>query len=121
ATTLCAVVLAVTPAAASASKRCGRTWIDTRQVKAKVLVVKGSALCHNARKLIKTAFTAEDTRAWDGYGSWGVYWIVKRYHCSIGLGASETFCRRHGRQIDGSTRTDDGWRFCDGRRRNQSV
>ena len=113
ATTLCAVVLLVGPAAASASTRCGRVWIKSRGAKAKVLVGTGTSVsCHHARKLIKRAYHAEDTRPWDGYDEYnGGYWIVKGWRCSTGLGGSQTYCKRDGDRVDGSTRTDDGWNF----------
>jgi hypothetical protein len=120
-------VLAVTlgfclalPAAASASKRCGRVSLPTRETKAKVRVVRGRVPCyglHGARRLIRDAYTAIDSRHWDGRFHAGslagsIYWRVhRRWRCSIGLGASEVFCFRRGKQVDGSVRHDDDWYF----------
>jgi hypothetical protein len=122
-----AVVIAVTlavclavPAGASASKRCGRVFLPSREIKAKVRVVRGRVACygpHGARRLIRDAYTAIDSRHWDGRFRSGsltglIYWRVhRRWRCGIGLGATEVFCFRRGKQVDGSVRRDDDWYF----------
>ena len=90
----------VLPTAASASKRCGRVFLPSRETKAKVRVVRGKVACygvHGARRLIRDAYTAIDSRHWDGRFrsgglTGGIYWRVhRRWRCGIGLGSSEVF------------------------------
>ena len=98
--------------ASAAAQRCGRVNIPTRHTTAKVRVVHGAATCSSARKLIKAAYHAVDTRQADGYGNtYGYFWRVSGWRCYFGLGRSEALCQRRGNQVDGSTRTDDGWGF----------
>ncbi len=56
----------VVPATASAH-RCGRVWIPSRSLHAKVRVVHGPSSCHTARELIAAAYDAESTRDWAGF------------------------------------------------------
>jgi hypothetical protein len=100
------VLLGVAVPAQAASQRCGRIAIGNG-IKAKVRVVQGAVRCGKARLVIKSAYHAEATRHWDGDGNYGVYWRVRGFSCSTGLGGSETFCRRGSKRVDGSTRSDD--------------
>jgi ATP dependent DNA ligase domain len=108
------------PTGASASKRCGRVFVPSRETKAKVRVVRGRVACygaHGARRLVRDAYTAIDSRHWDGrfhsgFLAGAIYWrIHRRWRCSIGLGASQVFCVRPGKEVDGSVRHDDDWYF----------
>jgi hypothetical protein len=92
-------------------KRCGTTPVPTRGVNAKTLIAVGRLPCTSARDLISAAYSAEDTRPADGDGNRGIFWSVNYWRCSIGLGGSQTFCFQNGKEVDGSTRTDDGWFF----------
>ena len=105
----CMAALAA-PAAAQA-QHCSKVYVGVRGVPAKVQVVSGSASCSGARRLIRSAFTAETNRHWNGSNDSGVFWRVNGWNCTIGLGGSETFCSRGNREIDGSFRRDDGWSF----------
>ncbi len=107
-----ALALALAPPQADASKRCGHVFIASRSVSAKVRVVRGRAGCSAARGLIRAAYRAQDTRRQDGTDpTYGIYWRVRHWRCSHGLGGSQVFCFRGGREVDGSTRRDDGWSF----------
>ncbi len=97
---------------ASASTRCGRTYTSSRRVMAKVLIRSGGGTCDGAKALIRRAYKAEDTRHWDGFDRYrGIFYWVLGWKCSTGLASSEVFCSKGNRQIDGSTRSDDGWGF----------
>jgi hypothetical protein len=104
------VALAATAASASA-KACGRVYVADSGLKAKARVVRGGGSCSGAKHLIRDAYTREDEGHWNRMGAYGVFWRVDGWRCSIGLGATETFCRRSGREIDGSFRHGDGWSF----------
>jgi hypothetical protein len=79
--------------ATAAAQHCGRVKLAGGG-KAKVRIVHGDVGCGKARLVIKSAYHAEASRHWDGTGNYGVYWRVRGFQCSIGLGGSETFCRR---------------------------
>jgi hypothetical protein len=87
--------------------------VSTGGHKAKVRVVKGHVACDYARTVIADAFKKEAKSPfhWDGTNKYGIYWKVDGWKCSTGLAGSQTFCRRSGRRVDGSTRHDDGWGF----------
>jgi hypothetical protein len=94
--------------ASAVARHCGRVYVPTRGVR----VVHGPVSCRRARSLIKATYHAEDSRHWGGHGSeLGIYWRVQRWRCYTGLGWSESFCFRGGREVDGSTRRNDGWHF----------
>jgi hypothetical protein len=93
-------------------KRCGRILVIQIELKAKVDVHRGPVSCEAAKRLIYDAFSDEGTPALGlPAADQSVVWRVDGWRCEIGLGASETFCGRGRRQVDGSTRTDDGWDF----------
>jgi hypothetical protein len=93
------------------AKRCGHVAVGSG-LKAKVRVVYGDVRCGKARVVIKSAYHAEASRSADGSDStYGYYWRVRGFRCYTGLAGSETFCHRGRKQVDGSTRTDDGWYF----------
>lgn len=104
--------LAACPSSASASTRCGRVYVPVYHHSAKVRIVTGRATCVGARGLIRDAFTAFVKRRSDGTDpSVGLYWHVRGWRCSHGLGGSQAFCLQARREIDGSLRSDDGWSF----------
>jgi hypothetical protein len=106
-----AVGVMAAPAAAS-TKRCGRVYVPSRGLRAKVRVDVGPDSCGAAKRLVAAAFKAEDTRSANSYNqTWGQIWRVSGWACSTGLAGSQAFCRRGRQQVDGSFRTDDGWLF----------
>jgi hypothetical protein len=112
----CAVVAAlalfVFASPALASIRCGRVYVGSYHGRAKVRIVSGRATCSGARGLIHDAFTAFVTRRPKGSDpNYGLYWSVRGWRCSHGLGGSQAFCIQKRREIDGSFRSDDGWSF----------
>ena len=83
-----------------------------RSGSAKVRVVRGPLSCRAARRQIAAAYRAEDTRSWSGYQNPdGVFWRVDVWRWFIELAGSQTFCHRGAREVDGSLRSDDGWKF----------
>jgi hypothetical protein len=108
-----AVAVLLAPGSASA-KRCGRVYIPAVKLRAKVRVVVGPDSCGAAKRLIGTAFEAEDKRSPGSFDrDWAQIWqvSVSGWNCSAGLAGSQTYCRRGRRRVDGSFRTDDGWSF----------
>lgn len=99
------------PASADA-KVCGRVQLSTRHAKAKVRVVRGQVGCGPAHTLIADAFTAIDRHKADGTDQLsGRFWLVDGWKCFTGLAASQLFCEQARKEVDGSTRGDDGWFF----------
>jgi hypothetical protein len=43
--------------------------------------------------------------------TFGLYWRVRGWRRSHGLGGAQAFCLRRGREIDGSFRSDEDWSF----------
>jgi hypothetical protein len=90
---------------------CGRVHV-AHLGPAKVRVVRGRASCRGARRLIAAAFHPERTRPPDSYASpAGDEWEVLGWWCLTGLADTQTYCTRGSREIHGSLRQDDGWRF----------
>jgi hypothetical protein len=108
---LLALGLTVGTGSALGAKRCGRArLVDGGS--AKVMVLRGHVTCAGAGRLIRAVFWASATRDWDGKDSNGsIYWRVRGWRCTPGLGSSQFFCSRGHKEVDGSTRTDDGWSF----------
>jgi hypothetical protein len=116
-----AALVAIAPAVASA-KVCGRVYVPTRGLKAKVRVVVGPNSCGTAHRVVAAAFKAEDTRSPDAEDpSAGREWDVLGWRCATGLAGSQTFCARGRHRIDGSFRRDDDWAFATLRRPNSST
>jgi hypothetical protein len=106
------LALAASPSPAPAASRCGRVVVAAYRQSAKVRIAAGKASCAQARTLIRDAFTAFVTRPRSGRNPvYGAYWNVRGWRCLKIRGGTQAVCMQKHKQIHGSFRSDDDWRF----------